>query len=83
MAPPTIESDPYPNANPTALIRSEIGVKGGLARKIGLGDVLVNLPGTPHWLSDIDGSIEYVEIQVPHVDPAPGIQRAEVLLAAR
>jgi hypothetical protein len=83
LIPPTIDSDPYPNANPSALIRSEIGVKGGLARKIGPGDVIVNLPGTPHWLSDIDGSIEYLEIQVPNVDPAPGIQRAEVLPAVR
>jgi hypothetical protein len=29
----TIDSDPYPNANPNATIRSEVGVKGGLARK--------------------------------------------------
>jgi len=78
LIPPTIDSDPYPNTNPNATIRSEIGVKGGLARKIGPGDVLVNLPGTPHWLSDIDGSIEYFEIQIPNMDPAPGIERAEV-----
>ena len=38
----------------------------------------VNLPGTPHWLSEIDGEIEYVEIRVPNVDPAPGIERAEI-----
>lgn len=81
LIPPTIDSDPYPNANPNATIRSEAGVKGGLARKIGPGDVIVNLPGTPHWLSDIDGSIEYFEIAVANVDPAPGIERAEVLPA--
>jgi len=79
LIPPTIDSDPYPNANPNATIRSEVGVKGGLARKIGPGDVVVNLPGTPHWLSDITDSIEYFEIQIPNVDPAPGIERAEVL----
>jgi len=79
LIPPTIDSDPYPNANPNATIRSEVGVKGGLARKIGPGDVIVNLPGTPHWLSDIDDAIEYFEISVPNVDPAPGIERAEVL----
>jgi hypothetical protein len=79
LIPPTIDSDPYPNANPNATIRSEVGVKGGLARKIGPGDVVVNLPGTPHWLSDIDDSIEYFEIQIPNIDPAPGIERAEVL----
>lgn len=79
LIPPTIDSDPYPNKDPNAIIRSEVGVKDGLARQIGPGDVVVNLPGTPHWLSKIDGSIEYVEIRIPNVDPAPGIERAEVL----
>jgi hypothetical protein len=83
LIPPTIDSDPYPNTNPNATIRSEVGVKGGLARKIGPGDVVVNLPGTPHWLSDITDSIEYFEIQIPNMDPAPGIERAEVLPAAK
>jgi hypothetical protein len=83
LIPPTIDSDPYPNSNPNATIRSEAGVKGGLARKIGPGDVIVNLPGTPHWLSDITDSIEYFEIQIPNMDPAPGIERAEVLPAAK
>ena len=27
----------------------------------------------------IDGAIEYVEIRIPNIDPAPGIERAEVL----
>jgi hypothetical protein len=83
LIPPTIDSDPYPNTNPNATIRSEAGVKGGLARKIGPGDVVVNLPGTPHWLSDITDSIEYFEIQIPNNDPAAGIERAEVLPAAK
>lgn len=83
LIPPTIDSDPYPNSNPNATIRSDAGVKGGLARKIGPGDVIVNLPGTPHWLSDITDSIEYFEIQIPNMDPAPGIERAEVLPAAK
>ncbi len=78
LIPPTIDSDIYPNPNPNATIRSLSGVKGGLARKIGVGDVIVNLPGTPHWLSEIEGVIEYVEIRTPNVDPAPGIERAEV-----
>jgi hypothetical protein len=78
LVPPTIDSDPYPNTDPNATIRSEVGVTGGLARRIGPGDVLVTLPGTPHWLSQIDDVIEYVEIQIPNVDPAPGIERAEV-----
>src|SRR6478752_6206627 len=78
LIPPTIDSDPYPNANPNATIRSDAGVKGGLARKVGPGDVVVNLPGTPHWFSEIDDAIDYFEIQIPNVDPAPGIERAEV-----
>ena len=83
LIPPTIDSDPYPNANPNATIRSDVGVKGGVARKIAPGDVIVNLPGTPHWLSDIPDAIEYFEIQIPNIDPAPGIERAEVLPAAK
>lgn len=78
LIPPTIDSDPYPNADPNAIIRSEIGVRGGLARRVGPGDVVVNLPGTPHWLSQIDGAIEYFEVRIPNIDPAPGIERAEV-----
>src|ERR1700716_3196938 len=81
LVPPTIDSDPYPNTNPNATIRSDVGVKGGLARRIGPGDVVVNLPGTPHWLSQIDGAIEYFEIAVPNVDPTPGVERAEIFTA--
>jgi mannose-6-phosphate isomerase-like protein (cupin superfamily) len=78
LIPPTIDSDIYPNPDPNASIRSLNGVKDGLARKIGVGDVIINPPGTPHWLSEIDGVIEYVEIRIPNVDPAPGIERAEI-----
>jgi hypothetical protein len=83
LIPPTIDSDPYPNTNPNATIRSEVGVKGGLSRKIGPGDVIVNLPGNPHWLSDITDSIEYFEIQIPNMDPAPGIERRSAAPAAK
>lgn len=82
LIPPTIDSDIYPNPNPNATIRSAVGIKDGLARKIGVGDVIVNPPGTPHWLSEINGAIEYVEIRVPNVDPALGIERAEVAPAS-
>lgn len=78
LIPPTIDTDPYPNTNPNATIRSEVGVKGGLARKVGPGDVIVNLPGTPHWFSQIDGAIDYFEVSIPNTDPAPGVERAEV-----
>jgi hypothetical protein len=82
LIPPTIDSDIYPSSNPNSIVRSATGVKGGLARKIGPGDVIVTPPGTPHWLSEIDGTIEYVEIRIPNVDPAPGVERAEVAPAA-
>ncbi len=78
LIPPTIDSDPYPIESPDQIVRSEAGVKDGLPRRIGAGDVIVNLPGTPHWLSQIDGMIEYVEISLPNVDPAPGLPRAEM-----
>ena len=83
LIPPTIDSDPYPSDDPNAIVRSDIGVMGGLARRIGPGDVVVNLPGTPHWLSQIDGSIEYFEVRIPNVDPAPGVERAEVKAKAQ
>jgi hypothetical protein len=82
LIPPTIDSDIYPNPNPNATIRSAGGIKGGLARKVGVGDVIVSPPGTPHWLSEINGTIEYVEMRVPNVDPAPGVERAEVVPAS-
>lgn len=44
LIPPTIDSDIYPSPNPNAIIRSASGVKGGLARKIGPGDVVVTPP---------------------------------------
>ena len=81
LIPPTIDSDMYPNPDPNAIIRSSSGVKGGTARHLSVGDVIVNPPGTPHWLNSIDGSIEYVEIRIPNMDPLPGIERAEVAAA--
>lgn len=82
LTPPTINSDTYPNPNPNATIRSASGIKDGLAREVKVGDIIVNPPGTPHWLSKINGAIEYVEIRVPNLDPAPGIERAEVAPAS-
>jgi hypothetical protein len=78
LIPPTIPTDIYPNPDPNAIIRSASGVKDGLARHLGVGDVIINPPGTPHWLRQIDGTIEYVEIHRPNVDPGPGVERAEI-----
>jgi mannose-6-phosphate isomerase-like protein (cupin superfamily) len=47
------------------IIRSERGIKGGLARKVSEGDILVLQPGTPHWFSSIDGeSVTYMESRI-------------------
>jgi hypothetical protein len=62
--------------------RGASGIKGDLARKVEAGDIIANLPGTPHWLSEISDTIEYAEIPVPSVDPAPGVERAEVASAS-
>jgi len=52
------------SSNPD-IIRSEKGIKGGLARTVSAGDVLVLQPGTPHWFSSIDGeSITYMESRI-------------------
>lgn len=53
---------PLAESNNANIIRTEKGIKGGLARKVSAGDILVVQPGTPHWFSSIDGeSITYLE----------------------
>ena len=37
------------------------GIKGGVAQQVQAGDFVILPPGTPHWFSEIDGSITYVE----------------------
>ncbi len=44
LIPPTIDSDSYSSEDPNAISRSDIGAKGGLVRRVGPGDVVVNLP---------------------------------------
>jgi len=47
------------------IVRTQNGIRGGLARQVKAGDVLVLQPGTPHWFSNIDGeSITYMESRV-------------------
>lgn len=47
------------------IIRTQNGIRGGLARQVKAGDVLVLQPGTPHWFSNIEGeSITYMESRV-------------------
>jgi len=62
---------PLAESNNPDIIRSEKGIKGGLARKVSAGDILVLQPGTPHWFSSIDGpSITYMETRI-HVTNQP------------
>ncbi len=37
------------------------GLTGGVAQRVEAGDFVVLPPGTPHWFSQIEGSITYVE----------------------
>jgi mannose-6-phosphate isomerase-like protein (cupin superfamily) len=45
------------------LVRS-LSIRDGESRRVGKGDVVVVPPGTPHWFSQIDGSITYLEARV-------------------
>ena len=45
------------------LVRSK-SIAGGQERKVGKGDVVVMPPGTPHWFSQIDGSVTYLEARI-------------------
>ena len=45
------------------LVRST-SIKDGETRKVGKNDVVVMPPGTPHWFSQIDGTITYLEARI-------------------
>lgn len=56
---------PLEAGNNPNLIRSQHGIKGGLARHVRPGDILVLQPGTPHWFSSIDGeTVTYMESRI-------------------
>ena len=40
------------------------GIRGGVERRIGAGDLVVIPAGTLHWFSQIDGSITYMNIRL-------------------
>lgn len=37
------------------------GINGGVAQQVQAGDFVIIPPGTPHWFSQINGSITYME----------------------
>lgn len=41
-----------------------ISIDGGDPRQLGKGDVLVMPKGTPHWLRDVDGTIDFFAVKV-------------------
>ena len=41
------------------------GIKGGEAHRVTRGDFVIIPAGTPHWFSEIEGSITYVETRIP------------------
>ena len=43
-------------------------VKGGEARRIGKGDVIVIPHGTPHWFKEVNGPINYYVVKVRSVN---------------
>lgn len=56
---------PLAESNNPNIMRSENGIRGGLAREVTAGDVLVLQPGTPHWFRSIDGeSVTYMETRI-------------------
>ncbi len=45
------------------------GIDGGVARKVGKGDVFIVPQNTPHWFSTIDGVLVLVSLHVPRTSP--------------
>ena len=41
-----------------------LSIKDGVSQRVAKGDVIVVPPGTPHWFSQIDGAITYLEARV-------------------
>ena len=43
---------------------SGTSIQGGVTQKIKAGDVVVIPAGTPHWFSEIEGSITYIVVRI-------------------
>lgn len=41
------------------------GISGGVAHQVKAGDYVIIPPGTPHWFSQINGTITYMETRFP------------------
>ena len=55
---------PLADSTDPDVVRSN-AITAGERRQVAKGDVIVLPPGTPHWFSDISGTITYLEARVP------------------
>jgi len=50
-------------ASPTSITLKGTGIKGGVSRRVGPGDVII-IPGyTPHWWSELNDDLSYIIIR--------------------
>ena len=53
-----------PLADSAATYIRSFRIDNGESRRVAAGDVVVLPPGTPHWFSEIDGSVSYLQVVV-------------------
>jgi len=46
------------------------GVEGGMSRKIAKGDFILVPENTPHWFTDINGTVTLMSLHIPHAGAA-------------
>jgi quercetin dioxygenase-like cupin family protein len=49
------------------------GIEGGTVQHLGTGDLVVVLPGTPHWFKEIIQPISYLAVKITKPTASPGI----------
>ncbi len=53
-----------PLADSSATNMRSFRIDNGESRRVAVGDVVVLPPGTPHWFSELDGSVSYLQVNV-------------------
>ena len=53
-----------PLADSSATNMRSFRIDNGESRRVTVGDVVVLSPRTPHWFSEIDGSVSYLQVTV-------------------
>jgi mannose-6-phosphate isomerase-like protein (cupin superfamily) len=46
------------------------GIEGGASRRVAKGDFILVPENTPHWFTDIDGSVTLMSLHIPHAASA-------------